>query len=74
MFIVDNLCIEYKNKEDSKYLIHALKENYEVVDEDWNWNLFWGASLNWNYKYRTVDLSMPGYIEKVLQHFQYVKP
>ena len=45
-----------------------------MVAEDWNGNLFFGISLNWNYQDRTVDLCIPGYIGKVLQKFQHKKP
>ena len=57
-----------------KYLIKSIKKNYEVVAEDWNGNLFFGISLNWNYQDRTVDLCIPGYIGKVLQKFQHKNP
>ena len=54
-------------------MITACKERYEAVSEDWNGNLFCGIELNWNYKERTVDLRIPGYIGKLLHKFQHAK-
>ena len=42
--------------------MNALKDNYEAVAEDWRGNLFCGILLNWNYKYGTVDIRIPGRI------------
>ena len=71
--VVDNFVIDYTKKEDAEYLIKAIKENFEVVAEDTNVNLFCGISLKWNYKDRTVDIKMTDYIEKVLPKFKHAK-
>eukprot|EP00957_Ditylum_brightwellii_P015140 1141295-Ditylum_brightwellii.AAC.1 len=44
---------------------------YEITI-DWTGKLFCSISLNWNYRQRTVDLSMPVNIEAALQKFQHV--
>ena len=36
--------------------------------------MFCGIKLEWDYQNRTVDLSMPGYITKLLQHFLHPIP
>jgi hypothetical protein len=54
----------------AKHLQHALEKYYEV-DVDWKGQLYCGIHLNWDYKKKTVDLSMPGYISKALAHFQH---
>ena len=54
--------IQHYNKKDSYYLIKALWAHYEAVSEDWE-IIFSGVTLKWNYNKRTVDLTMPGYVE-----------
>jgi hypothetical protein len=72
--VVDDFGIEYTNKADAQYLLDALDHHNEAVSKDWNGSIFCGISLKWDYKNRTVDLSMPGYINKVLHKFQHRKP
>ena len=67
--VVDDFGIKYKNKQDAQDLINALEINYEAVSVDWDGELFWGIKLEWDYQNRTVDLSMPGYITKLIQRF-----
>jgi hypothetical protein len=59
--VVDDFGVKYVGKENSDHLLHALKQHYEVT-EDWEGKLYCGISLKWDYKKKTVDLSMPGYI------------
>ena len=44
----------------------CIKQKYELIEE-WTGNLYCGIKLNWDYDACTVDLSMPGYIKRVLQ-------
>ena len=41
---------------------------------EWDGELFCGIKLEWDYQHRTVDLSMPGYITKLLQWFSHPIP
>ncbi len=43
-----------------------------MLTEDWTGNLYCGIHLDWDYKIRTVDISMPGYIAKKLQEYNHV--
>ena len=72
--LVDNFGMKYKNKRDAQDLINALESNYEAVSVDWDGELFCGIKLEWDYQHQTVDLSMPGYITKILQRFLHPKP
>ncbi|KAL7483282.1 hypothetical protein ACHAW6_008931 [Cyclotella cf. meneghiniana] len=45
----------------AEHLKQALEKLYEV-SVDWKGELFCGVNLKWDYKQRTVDLSMPMYI------------
>ena len=72
--VVDDFGIQNTNKDDSQYLLDALGHHYKAVTRDWNGSVFCGISLKWDYTNRTVDLSMPGYIKKVLHKFQHRQP
>ena len=67
--VVDDFRVKYDEKQDAQYLIEVLREHYKEVSVDWEGELFCGIKLNWDYKHRTVDLSMTGYIAKILQQF-----
>eukprot|EP00804_Cyclotella_cryptica_P028183 CCRYP_011053-RC/>CCRYP_011053-RC protein AED:0.33 eAED:0.33 QI:0/0/0/1/0/0/2/0/415 len=54
--IVDNFGIKYVGKEHAEHLLNALQQHY---------------TLDWDYLNKTVDISMPGYIKKVLQRFRH---
>lgn len=73
VLIVDDFLIEYTNKEDAQHLIAALKEDYEAT-ADWEAKLYSGITFTWDYKNRTVDLSMPGYVETALKRFEHPTP
>jgi hypothetical protein len=51
----------------------TLKQLY-FVSEDWTGAKYCGLTLAWDYTKRTVDLSIPGYIERALQSFQHPLP
>jgi hypothetical protein len=61
--VVDDFGVKYVGCEHAEHLIACIKETYELT-KDWTGDLYCGIKLNWNYKARTVDLSMPGYIKK----------
>jgi hypothetical protein len=68
--VVDDFGIKYVGKEHADHLLNALKEHY-TLDIDWEGKLYCGISLDWDYDKRTVDISMPNYIKKLLQRFQH---
>jgi hypothetical protein len=49
------------------------QENYNI-SSDWNGTAYCGLTLDWDYKNRTVDLSMPGYIKAALHMYQHPAP
>ena len=70
---VDDFGIKYFTKEDSENLINALKEAYEItIDRDGT--NFCGLHLQWNYKEGYVDVSMPKYVQKVLDKLNHPAP
>jgi hypothetical protein len=72
--VVDDFGIECEDRQDAEDLIQIIKDHYEAVSEDWVGELFCGITHEWDYKNKTVDLSMPGYIAKVLLKFQHPHP
>ncbi len=71
--VVDDFGIKYVGKEHAKHLIQTLETHY-TISQDWEGKTYLGLTLEWDYKNKTVDLSMPGYIEKALQCFQHSAP
>lgn len=73
VLVVDDFLVQYTNKVDAQHLMAALKQDYEVTI-DWEAKLYSGITFDWNYNTRTVDLSMPGYVDAALHRFQHPKP
>ena len=65
---VDDFVMKYTSKADALHLINCLR-SLCTVTADWSGFLYIGITLDWNYSERYVDLSMPGYIGKVLLRF-----
>jgi hypothetical protein len=71
--VVDDFGVKYVGKEHTEHLIKALQETYEK-SIDWSGSLYCGITLEWDYVKRTVDMSMPGYVEAALHRFQHSPP
>eukprot|EP00804_Cyclotella_cryptica_P006990 CCRYP_007118-RA/>CCRYP_007118-RA protein AED:0.30 eAED:0.30 QI:0/-1/0/1/-1/1/1/0/515 len=71
--VVDDFGVKYVGQEHAGHLIHVLQENY-TMSIDWDGALYCGIQLDWDYDHRTLDISMPRYIDKVLQRFQHPVP
>jgi hypothetical protein len=71
--VVDDFGIKYVGKQHAQHLFTSLRENYKI-SEDWTGELYLGIKLNWDYKNRTVDLSMPNYVSEALHRFQHPAP
>ena len=72
--VVDDFGIKYTNKQDALHLLEILKDNYPKVAIDWEGSLYCGITLDWDYGQRTVTLSMPNYLPKVLHKCQHLAP
>jgi hypothetical protein len=71
--VVDNFGIKYVGKHHAKHLIKAIEEHYKF-SKDWAGQLYCGITIKWDYNQRTVDLSMPGYIQAALHKYQHPQP
>jgi hypothetical protein len=71
--IVDDFAVKYVGKQHADHLRNALLKSYEITT-DWAAKVYSGMSLKWDYKNRTCDISMPGYVSNVLRKFQHDAP
>jgi hypothetical protein len=62
--VVNDFGVKYVGRKHAEHLLQALRRNYEAISCNWNGELFCGITLKWDYDNRTVDLSMPKYIEE----------
>jgi hypothetical protein len=71
--IVDNFAVKYVGNQHADHLRNALLQSYELTI-DWEAKVYSGMSLKWDYKNRTCNISMPGYVSNVLSKFQHDAP
>jgi hypothetical protein len=70
---VDDFAVKYVGKQHAEHLRNALLRTYELIT-DWTATVYSGMTLKWDYKHRTCDISMPGYVSNVLSKFQHDAP
>ncbi len=66
--VVDNFGMKYTRQEDIDHLIECIKKKYKLTED------LPCIRLKWDYKARTLDISMPGYILKQLQKYKHDSP
>jgi hypothetical protein len=71
--VVDDFGIRYTNCADADNLMQLLKQKYKI-SEDWTGARYIGLTLDWDYFNHTVNISMPGHIERMLQRFHHQAP
>jgi hypothetical protein len=71
--VVDDFGVKYTKRSDADHLLTTLEKFYKV-STDWTGARYCGLTLDWDYKARTCDVSMPGYVERALQRFQHPTP
>jgi hypothetical protein len=70
---VDDFGVKYVGREHAEHLMACNKNNYNI-SSNWKGSAYCGLTLDWDYKNRTVDLSMPGYIKAALHKYQHAAP
>ncbi len=65
--------MKYVGREHVEHLIACIHERYKLT-EDWTGDLYCGIKLNWDYNACTLDISMPGYIKKILLKYKHCMP
>jgi hypothetical protein len=71
--ILDDFAVKYVDNHNADHLRGALVHIYELATE-WEGKVYSGISLKWDYKNRTCDMSMPGYVANFLSKFQHDTP
>jgi len=71
--VVDDVAVRYTKRDDVNHLLDALRAHYQVT-EDWDAARYCCLTLEWDYARRTVDISMPSYIERALLRFCHLHP
>ena len=66
---VDDFGIKYFNKDDTDHLLQSIGKYYQYTI-DWKGINHYGLTLNWNYHEGYVEISIPGYMEKILKRLQ----
>jgi hypothetical protein len=70
---VDDFAVKYVAKQHAEHLRNTLLKTYELTT-DWAGMVYSGITLKWDYKNRTCDISMPGYVSNMLSKFQHDAP
>jgi hypothetical protein len=71
--VVDDFEVKYVTDSDAHHLRNALLSNYGITT-DWGGTVYSGITLKWDYNKLTCDISMPGYVNNVLNKFQHDNP
>jgi hypothetical protein len=71
--VVDDFAVKYVGKQHADHLRNALLKTYELTT-DWSGTVYSGTTLKWDYKHRTCDISMSGYVSNMLSKFQHDVP
>jgi hypothetical protein len=71
--VVDDFAVKYVGKQHAENLRNALLRTYELTT-DCTATVYSGMNLKWDYKNRTCDISMPGYVSNVSSKFQHDAP
>jgi hypothetical protein len=71
--VVDDFVVKYVGKQHAEHLRNALLRTCELTT-DWTATVYSGMTLKWDYKNRTCDISMPGYVSNVLGKFEHDAP
>jgi hypothetical protein len=70
---VDDFAVKYVTPADAHHLRNGLLRSYEITTH-WSGTVYSGITLKWDYDKCTCDISMPGYVNNILNKFQYDNP
>jgi endonuclease I len=68
--VIDNFGIKYVGQEHPEHLKASIEKHYQISC-NWTDSAYCGIKLDWDYKKKIVDLSMPGYIKAASHKFQH---
>ncbi len=70
LLVIDDFGVKYVGREHADHLVKCIGKKYKLV-EDWTGNLYCRIKLKWDYYKRTLDISMPGYVQKQLDKYKH---
>jgi hypothetical protein len=68
--VVDDFGFKYVGQEHAEHLKSSSEAHYQITC-DWTGSAYCRLKLDWDYKNRCGDLSMPGYIKAALHKLQH---
>ena len=71
--VVDDFGIKVVGDTHANHLVKTLKRHYNIT-VNWRGDLFVGIKLEWDYKKRTLDTHVPGFVQKALHKYQHPTP
>ena len=69
--VVDDFGIGYEENEHALHLLQTLRKYYEAVSVNWKGTLYCSITLKWDYRQRTCELSMPGYVQQAVEKLKH---
>ena len=67
---VNDFSITYFNKDDADHLFQSIGKHYQYTIE-WKGNTYCRLTLDGNYPNSYVEISIPGYVDKILKRLQH---
>jgi hypothetical protein len=64
------LVVNTFGRQHAEHSMNALADLYQITS-DWFGTKYCGLTIDWDCKARTIDISMPGYVESVIHKLQY---
>ena len=71
--VVDDFGIKFVGDNNANHLKNTLQKFYDIT-VDWSGRKYVGISLKWDYQNRTLETSVPGFVQKALHQLQPPKP
>ena len=68
--VVDDFLVKFKDQDAALHLLAALRELYTITTDFAITQKYVGITLFHNLKTNTIEMSMPGYVQKALQRFK----
>ena len=71
--VVDDFGVKYTRLADITHLQAGLEKQYKITIDNTG-SLYCGLTLDWQYNKRYVEISMPGYIDRILHQWAHPSP
>ena len=71
--VVYDFGVKFVGEHHANHLKKPLERWYDITT-DWSGNKYVGISLQWDYKNRILDTSVPGFVKSKLHEYQHPKP